>query len=76
MAPATIAIRDTPPADLLVCPVAPAGFPEAATATLPPPVRAAAIRLATAYARVSSQLERLIGWVSPDTNGAACPDQR
>lgn len=68
-------IRDTPPADLIACPDAPAGFTEdqAAWAIMPPPVRAAAIRLAAAYAATRAQLARLIEWQSPGACGAVAP---
>jgi hypothetical protein len=70
-APAPIAVHvdDTPPPDLLACPVAPAGFPIDAEATMPAPVRAAAIRLAAAYAAVAVQLQRLVNWHAP----GSCP---
>lgn len=64
-----IEIRDTPPAELLACPVRPEGFPQDAVATLPRPVRDAAIRLAQGYAEATDQLERLIGW----NIGKPCP---
>ena len=62
--PAAIAVdaHVAPSAELLVCPVAPEGFPEGAEATMPVPVRFATIRLARAYREVASQLERLIGF--------------
>jgi len=60
-----VAVKDTPPSDLLVCPVAPEGFPVDAQATMPPAVRFAAIRLATAFAAVRAQLDRLIEWHAP-----------
>lgn len=63
-----IRVKDTPPADLTACPVRPTGFPVDAEATMPPAVRAAAIRLAQAYAATVDQLERLIAWTAP----AAC----
>lgn len=55
-------IRDTPPADLLVCPAQPDPFPADAEATIPPAVRSAMIGLARGYAMVSDQLGRLIAW--------------
>lgn len=61
--------RVAPSADMLVCPTPPEGFPRDADATMSPPVRFAAIRLATAYAAVVTQLERLIGWET----GKPCP---
>ena len=39
-----IAVRDVPPAELTTCPVPPEGFPVDQAATMPPAVRAAAIR--------------------------------
>lgn len=69
--PAVVAVevRNDPPADLLVCPSSPAGFP-AETATIPPAVRAAMIELAGAYAGVRDHLARLIAWHRP----GACQD--
>jgi hypothetical protein len=61
-----------PPAELLACPVAPEGFPRDASAKMPPAVRFAAIRLASAYAAVASQLRRLIDWNDP----TACPEAK
>jgi len=67
--PAAVVVKDTPPAELLACPTAPAGFPQDETATIGPEVRAAIIRLAGAFRAVSDQLGRLIAWEKPD----ACP---
>ncbi|USI72717.1 hypothetical protein [Sphingomonas morindae] len=58
-------MRNTPPAELLRCPEPPPGFPEDEAATVPAPVRAAAIGLATAYAAIAAQLGRLIDWTAP-----------
>jgi len=63
--PIAIAVKDVPPAELLACPVPPAGFSEDAAATIPPVDRSAAMALALAYAGVSLQLVRLINWNSP-----------
>lgn len=60
--PVAVEIRDTPPAELLRCPVAPIGYPAYAEATMPAGVRAATIRLATALRDTRDQLMRLIGW--------------
>ncbi len=70
-APTAVAveIRDTPPAELLACPVRPEGFPLDSVATLPKAVREAAMRLAHAYADVTDRLERLIGWHGVDNCG-------
>lgn len=70
--PAVVAVKvdaPKPPADLMACPVPPEGFPLDQVATLPPPVRAAAIRLARAYADAAGQLRRLIDFTDPGT----CP---
>lgn len=40
----------------------PEGFPLDSVATLPKPLREAAMRLAQSYAEATDQLERLIGW--------------
>jgi hypothetical protein len=66
-------VKDTPPAHLLTCPVRPVGFPLDAEATMPPAVRAAAIRLARAYDETVTQLERLIAFSSSPCPSA--PDQ-
>ncbi|HEX8446288.1 MAG TPA: hypothetical protein VF649_06705 [Sphingomonas sp.] len=73
-APSAVAVATPtrPPAELLACPVAPEGFPRDAEATMPPAVRFAAIRLATAYAALARQLGRLIDWNDP----ASCPEAR
>jgi hypothetical protein len=62
-----IPIRDTPPAELTACPIAPIGFPadEESWAVLPPAIRDATIRLAAAYATTRDQLGRLIDWLAP-----------
>lgn len=64
-----VRVKDTPPAELTVCPVRPVGFPLDAEATMPPAVRSAAIRLSKAFAATVDQLERLIAF---DT-GSPCP---
>jgi len=73
-APAVIAVevKDTPPAQLLACPVAPEPFPSDASATIPPAVRSAIIGLASAYAQTRDQLLRVIRWHEP----GACEDLR
>ena len=68
-----IRVKDTPPADLTACPVRPIGFPIDAEATMPPAVRAAAIRLAQAYAATVDQLERLIAWTAPAPCASLAP---
>ena len=64
--PVAVKIRDTPPAELLRCPVAPVGYPADAEATMPAGVRAATIRMATALRDTRDQLMRLIGWHNPE----------
>lgn len=61
-----VAVTDTPPADILRCPARPAGFPtdEGSWAIVPAEIRAAARRLAEAFAVNTGQLERLIEWQS------------
>lgn len=53
-------VKDTPPAELLRCPTAPAGLPASGEAVIPPAWRAGIIGLARGYAAVSDQLSRLI----------------
>ncbi|WP_208759549.1 hypothetical protein [Sphingobium fuliginis] len=65
-----IEVKDTPPADLLTCPVAPAGFPKDAQAEIPPAVRVVVIDIAKALASTRDQLVRLVRWHSP----GACED--
>lgn len=60
--PVALEIRDTPPAELLRCPVATVGYPVDAEATMPAAVRAATIRMATALRDARDQLLRLIRW--------------
>ncbi|WP_157602882.1 hypothetical protein [Sphingomonas sp. PR090111-T3T-6A] len=58
-------MKDALPSDLLVCPAAPAGFPEDQAATVPASVREAAVRIMTTLGAVTAQLVRLIEWNSP-----------
>ncbi|PZO91511.1 MAG: hypothetical protein DI623_03035 [Sphingomonas sanxanigenens] len=69
--PAAIAIRETPPAELLRCASRPVGFPVDEQATIPPAARAAAERLARAFAASAGQLDRLINWVAPGSCAGA-----
>lgn len=64
--PVAVPVKDTPPAELLACPEAPAGFPLDAEAQMPDGVRAAAIRLARAFRARGDQLVRLIRWHDPE----------
>lgn len=62
-------VKETPPAELIRCPVAPAGLPAEGEAAIPPAWRAAIIRLAKSRAEVADQLGRLILFHA----GEACP---
>ncbi|MGR6533140.1 hypothetical protein [Brevundimonas sp. RM1] len=55
-------VKDTPPAELLRCPVAPTGLPAEGEAAIPPAWRAAIIRLAKNRAEVADLLARLVEW--------------
>lgn len=55
-------VKDMPPAELLRCPVAPAGLPAQGEAAIPPAWRAAIIRLAKSRAEIADQLARLVEW--------------
>lgn len=72
-APAAVVVHDTPPAELLACPTAPEGFPEDASATITPPVRAAMIRVVTWANAIAGQLGRLVDWEKPGTCGTPAP---
>lgn len=69
--PVAVPVKDTPPAELLQCPPAPAGFPLDATAEMPPTVRSATIRVAKALRDTRDRLLRLIEWNAPGTCPAA-----
>lgn len=58
-------IKETPPADLTVCPAPVEGFPEDQTARMPPDVRDAAIRVAEAFGATTERLRRLVEWHAP-----------
>jgi len=55
-------VKETPPAELIRCPVAPVGLPAQGEAEIPPAWRAAIIRLAKSRTEVADQLGRLIAW--------------
>lgn len=61
-------VKETPPAELIRCPVAPVGLPAEGEAAIPPAWRAAIIRLAKSRAEVADQLGRFIAWHT----GAPC----
>jgi len=65
-APVAIAVdtHTAPPAELLLCPERPEGFPPDQWAVIPEPVRAALIRLAGAFGRNADRQERMIEWDS------------
>nr|WP_245842586.1 hypothetical protein [Sphingomonas laterariae] len=65
-------MNDPPPADLILCPQAPEGFPTDAAAQIPAPVRAAMKRIAAFSAATHDQLVRLIRWHVP----GACAGDR
>lgn len=70
--PVAVAVKDTPPAELLRCPERPEGLPEdpATIAQIPTKIRAGIIRLAKAFGANANQLDRLIDWNAPGTCGA------
>lgn len=55
-------VRETPPAELTRCPVAPAGLPTTGEAVIPPDWRAGIVRLARSHGSLMDQLNRLIAW--------------
>jgi len=62
-----VAVKDTPPADLLVCPEPPPAFPTDQVATIPLPLRTA-LRGLVLHDRDERVLRRrLIEWIIPGT---------
>lgn len=61
-------VKETPPAELLRCPVAPLGLPSTGEALIPAKWRAAITRLSRSRGDVADQLGRLIAWHT----GAGC----
>jgi hypothetical protein len=57
-----VEIRNDPPADLLICPPAPAGFSPDLEATIPVQARQVLINLARYTADLRQRLSRLIAW--------------
>jgi hypothetical protein len=57
-----VAVKSTPPADLLVCPDAPEGFPTDTWAVMPASVRDGVMRLAKAYGELRGRFDRLATW--------------
>ncbi len=65
-------VRETPPAELLRCPVAPLGLPATGEALIPSDWRAAIGRLSRSRGEIADQLSRLIQFHT----GAPCPTAR
>lgn len=63
-------VKETPPAELLRCPVAPLGLPSTGEAMIPPAWRAAITRLSRSRGDVADQLGRLIAWHTGGKCGA------
>jgi hypothetical protein len=63
------AVKDTPPADLLVCPQPARAFPTDTVAVLPRALRGPLQGLAIDYRDLFDRQVRLINWISP----GACP---
>lgn len=55
-------VKETPPVELLRCPVAPLGLPSSGEALIPADWRAAITRLSRSRSEVADQLARLIAW--------------
>jgi len=71
VAPEVVAVpvKDTPPADLLACPLPARAFPTDTIASLPRQLRAPLQGLAIDYRDLFDRQVRLINWISPGT----CP---
>ncbi len=55
-------VKETPPAELLRCPVAPVGLPATGEALIPSDWRAAITRLSRSRGEIADHLGRLIAW--------------
>jgi len=64
-----VAVKDTPPADLLTCPVPAAPFPTDQEAVIPWAVRDRLKGLAISYRDLFDRQERLINWIAPGSCG-------
>jgi len=64
-----VAVKETPPADLLICPTPAAAFPTNVAATIPDAVRAPLKGLALRYRDLFDRNLRLVNWIAPGT----CP---
>lgn len=62
-----VPVKDMPPADLLVCPAAPAAFPTDQVATIPAPLRAALRELVIRDRDQRVRFRRLVEWIAPGT---------
>jgi hypothetical protein len=62
-----VPVKETPPADLLVCPAAPAAFPTDQVAIIPPPLRAALRGLVLHDRDQRISFRRLVEWIAPGT---------
>jgi hypothetical protein len=62
-----VPVKDTPPADLLVCPAPPPAFPTDQVAPLPPPLRAALRGLVLHDRDERARFRRLVEWIAPGT---------
>lgn len=65
-----VPVKDTPPADLLICPAPAAAFPTNEAATIPEPQRAALKGLAISYRDLFDRNRRLVNWIAPGTCSA------
>lgn len=69
-------VKETPPTELLRCPVAPLGLPSTGDALIPAAWRAGITRLSRSRAEIADQLNRLIAWHGREcgaSSGAAPP---
>jgi len=64
-----VPVKDTPPADLLVCPTPAPAFPTNVAATIPAAVRTPLRGLALNYRDLFDRNRRLVNWIAPGT----CP---
>jgi len=67
--PIVVKVKDTPPANLLICAERPDGLPEdpPLIAQIPTKIRAGIIRLARAFAANADRADRLVNWNAPGT---------
>lgn len=60
-----VPLRDSPPADLMICAQRPEGFPEDLMATMPAGIRDATVRVVAALKADADRLDRLVNWHTP-----------